>query len=219
MRLSGRDCSFAGYFYRSQPMGTPRRISTAVLALLLLVTSSVNAQHRRHGLRDRGMDGRSGFWGVLTLGAGVEQVNFADDGLGYSDALTRPAGSLRLGGTLSRNWRLGAEFGSWVNDDGPITETVSGASLITQFYPGRRSGLFLKAGLGIGRSAVEEAFASDVEDVGFVGTLGIGWDVRLGRHVFLVPSVDFSNYEFNSGDPDRYRERVTVFGVGIAYQR
>lgn len=219
MRLRRGDTWFAGFLYRSQPMGTARRTSIAALALLLLVASDIAAQHRRHGLRDRGPDGRSGFWGVLTMGAGVEQVNFTGDGLGYSDAITRPAGSIRLGGTLSRNWRLGAEFGSWVNEDGPIMETVSGASLITQFYPGRRSGLFLKGGLGFGRSSVEDDFGSDVEDYGFVGTLGIGWDVRLGRHVFLVPSIDFANYEFNSGDPDRYRERVTTFGVGIAYQR
>ena len=200
-------------------MGTARRISLAVLALLLLLAPDISAQHRRHGIRDRGYDGRNGFWGALTLGAGVEQVDFEDDGLGYSDHLTRPAGSVRLGGTLSRHWRLGAEFGSWVNEDGPLMETVGGASLITQFYPGRRAGFFLKGGLGFGRSAVEDDFGSDVEDYGFVGTLGVGWDVRLGRHVFLVPSVDFSQYTFNPGDFDEYRERITTFGIGIAYQR
>lgn len=189
------------------------------LALVLLAAPGLTAQHRRHGIRQTDPEGRSGFWGVLTLGAGVEQVNFEDDGIGYSDALTNPAGSIRLGGTLSPHWRLGGELGSWVNDDGPLTETVGGALVIAQYYPGRRTGFFLKAGAGIGRSAIEDDFGGSAEDLGVVGTIGAGWDVRLGRHVFLVPSVDFSQYAFDGGVDGDYRERITTVGLGIAYQR
>lgn len=200
-------------------MRAGHRFPLVALALLLLAAPELAAQHRRPGLRHSGPDGRSGFWGVLTGGAGVEQVNFSDDGLGYSDPLTRPAGSLRLGGTLSPHWRLGGEVSSWVNEDGPITETVGGLLFIAQFYPARRAGFFLKAGLGVGRSAVEDDFGGTADDYGLGGSVGLGYDVRLGRHVFLVPSVDFAAYELDAGAGDRYRERVTTFGLGIAYQR
>ena len=156
---------------------------------------------------------------MLTGGAGVEQVNFDNDGLGYSDPLTRPAGSLRLGGTPSPHWRLGGEVSTWVNEDGPLTETVGGLQFIAQFYPSRRAGVFLKAGLGLGRSEVEDDFGGVADDYGVGGSVGLGYDVRLGRHVFLVPSVDFAGYELDAGGGDRYRERIATFGLGIAYQR
>lgn len=195
------------------------RTALIVVLALAVSTSSLSAQHRRPGLRHAGPDGRSGFWVVLTGGAGVEQVNFEDDGLGFSDPLTRPAVGVRLGGTLSPNWRLGAEVNTWVNEDGPLTETVGGMLLITQFYPSRSAGLFLKAGLGLGRSAVEDDFGATAADYGVAGSIGLGWDVRLARHLYLVPSVDFANYRIDGGGSGHYRERITTFGVGLAYQR
>ena len=160
---------------------------TALLVVLVLAVSasSLDAQHRRRGIRDAGPDGRSGFWAVLTGGAGVEQVNFEDDGLGFSDPLTRPVVGVRLGGTLSPNWRLGAEVNGWVNERGPFTETVGGMEA----------------------------------DYGGAASVGLGWDVRLARHLYLVPSVDFANYQLDAGGGGSYRERITTFGLGLAYQR
>jgi hypothetical protein len=193
-----------------------------VMLVLLAVTvsaSSLQAQHRRPGLRHAGPDGRSGFWAVLTGGAGVEQVNFENDGLGFSDPLTRPVVGVRLGGTLSPHWRLGGEFNAWVNENGPLTETVGGMLFVAQFYPSRTAGLFLKGGVGVGRSGIEDDFGSTSSDYGAAGSLGLGWDVRLSRHLFLVPSVDFANYQLDGGGGGHYRERITTFGLGLAYQR
>jgi hypothetical protein len=192
----------------------------ALIALALTVSAStLTAQHRRPGLRSGGPDGRSGFWVVLTGGAGVEQVNFENDGIGFSDPLTRPVLGLRMGGTLSPHWRLGGEVNGWVNESGALTETVGGLLFVAQFYPARRSGLFVKAGAGLGRSAIEDDFGASAEDYGVAGSVGLGWDVRLARHIFLVPSVDFANYRLDAGGGGRYSERITTFGLGIAYQR
>jgi hypothetical protein len=199
-------------------MRTALRSSILATVMLTLAVAPLLAQHRRPGIRDAGPDGRSGFWGVLSLGAGVEQVNFRDDGIGYSDPLTRGVFAIRLGGTLSPHVRLGGEVGAWVNEDRGITETVGGAMLIGQFYPSERTGFFLKAGAGVGRSALGDDFGTLDEDSGFVGALGLGWDVRLGRHVFLVPTVDFAAYTLDGNGGD-YNERITSFGIGIAYQR
>lgn len=200
-------------------MRAGHRGTLMALTLVLLAAPELAAQHRRPGLRHAGPDGRSGFWGVLTVGAGVEQVNFENDGLGYSDELTNPAGSLRLGGTPSPHWRLGGEVSSWINEVGPLTETVGGVQFIAQFYPARRAGFFIKAGAGMGYSTVDDDFGGSTTDYGFGGSFGLGYDVRLARHLYLVPSVDFASYEFDSGDGDNYRERIATFGLGIAYQR
>ncbi|HLS47886.1 MAG TPA: outer membrane beta-barrel protein [Gemmatimonadales bacterium] len=199
-------------------MRTALRLPLIAFAITAIMASSLSAQHRRPGIREAGPDGRSGFWGVLSLGAGVEQVNFEGDDLGYSDPLTRGAGSIRLGGTVSRHVRLGGELGGWVNEDGGLTETVGGAMLIGQFYPGKRSGFFLKAGAGLGFSTLDDNFGTLDEDVGVAGVVGAGWDIRLGRRLFLVPTVDFQAYAFDGGATD-YQERITTFGIGIAYQR
>ncbi len=199
-------------------MRTALRFPIVALVLTILAAAPLLAQHRRPGIREAGPDGRSGFWGVLSLGAGVEQVNFRNDGLGYSDPLTRGVFAIRLGGTLSQHVRLGGEVGAWVNEDRGITETVGGVMLIGQFYPSERTGLFLKAGAGVGRSALTDDFGTLDEDTGFVGALGVGWDIRLGRRVFLVPTVDFAAYALDGNGGD-YDERITSFGIGIAYQR
>lgn len=199
-------------------MRTALRFPLLAILLAAVATSSLSAQHRRPGIREAGPEGRSGFWGVLSLGAGVEQVNFEGDNLGYSDPLTRGAFAIRLGGTLSSHVRLGGELGAWVNEDRGVTETVGGAMLVGQFYPSERGGFFLKAGAGLGRSALTDGFGTLDEDSGFVGALGAGWDVRLGRSLYLVPTVDFAAYAFD-GDGADYQERITTFGIGIAYQR
>lgn len=195
------------------------RSAMLVVLALAVSASSLHAQHRRPGLRHSGPDGRSGFWAVLTGGAGVEQVNFDDDGLGFSDPLTRPVVGVRLGGTLSEHWRLGAEANAWVNERGPLTETVGGMLLVAQFYPSSTAGLFLKGGIGLGRSAIEDDFGNTEADYGAAGSIGLGWDVRLARHLYLVPTVDFANYQLDAGGGGHYRERITTFGLGLAYQR
>lgn len=189
-----------------------------LLALVAVFTPELAAQEGRPGIRVAESGARSGFWGVFTIGAGVEQVKFENDPLGFSDPLTRPVVDIRLGGTLSPHWRLGGELSSWINSDNGLTETVSGAMLITQLYPWERRGLFLKAGAGLGQSAIEDDFGELGKDTGFVGALGVGWDIRLGRRVFLVPTVDVSTYALGAGDT-QYQERITTFGLGIAYQR
>lgn len=199
-------------------MRTALRLPVLVVVVTALAVSPLLAQHRRPGIRESGPDGRSGFWGVLALGAGYEQVNFRNDGIGYSDPLGRGVVALRLGGTVSPHVRLGGEVGAWVNEDRELTETVGGLMLVGQFYPWERNGFFLKAGAGLGRSALTDDFGTLDEDSGFVGALGAGWDIRLGRRVFLVPTVDFAAYTFDGNGGD-YDERITSISIGIAYQR
>ena len=198
-----------------------RRSALVLLATILLPTALLaqrdNDRDHRRGIRHI-EDGRRGFWGVLSVGAGVERVDLDGDGLGYSDPLTRPVVGLRLGGTVNRHLRIGGEVNSWINERSDVTETVSALMLIAQYYPSARAGLFLKGGVGVGRSAVEFDDGFDVGDTGFAGVLGAGWDIRLGRRFALVPTVDLAQHGY-AGDPgEGYKERIVTFGLGFALQ-
>ena len=198
-----------------------RRTALVLLAAFVLPTTLL-AQRDHRGDHRRGLrhieDGRRGFWGVLSVGAGAERVDLEGDGFGYSDELTRPVVALRLGGTVNRHLRLGGELNSWINERNDVTETVSALMLIAQYYPSARAGLFLKGGVGIGRSAVEFEDGFDIGDTGFAGAIGAGWDIKLGRRFALVPTVDWAHHTY-AGDPgEGYKERILTVGLGFALQ-
>jgi hypothetical protein len=185
---------------------------------LLLQREVVAAQETPRGLVEvRESSGRRGFWGALGVGAGGEAFDLRD-GAGYSDELYRPTLSLRLGGTPSRHLRLGGEVLAWIDDQGRQTESVTSFLFITQFYPAPTTGLYLKGGLGLGRNAVDFDDGFGVDDTGFAGLLGAGWEIKVGRRVYLNPAVDLVEHRYSSrGGPD-YRERIVNFGLSVLFQ-
>lgn len=199
-------------------MGTISRGVRATAAIALLSAAALGAQETPRGLAEVHEGGRGGFWGALGLGAGGESFDLRNGG-GYSGELYRPTVSLRLGGTLNQQLRLGGEFLVWINEDGPAVETLSSALFIAQLYPVSSAGLYLKGGLGIGRNAVD--FPDDgygVGDTGFAGLVGAGWELPLGRRVYLIPSIDLVGHSYTGRGGESYRERLVNFGLGIGFQ-
>jgi Autotransporter beta-domain. len=200
------------------------RAAALALALPFLLPSVLTAQHRRPGIVDVSGRTRHGFWGSLGLGAGAEAVDLVnpDDGLGYSDNLTKPTVQLRLGGTVNPHLRLGGELSSWINSyygtSGNVTETVGGVFGIAQFYPARRAGFYLKGGMGLGRSAVDYSGGPTISDYGWAAVLGAGYDIRVGRHLAITPTVDFQHHDYSGAQGGGYRERIWSVGVGLTYQ-
>ncbi len=162
---------------------------------------------------------RAGFWGALGIGAGGESFDLRD-GAGYNNELYKPTVDLRLGGTVSQNLRLGGEALAWINDQGNRTETLSSFLFVAQYYPMATSGLYLKGGVGLGRNEVDfnDGFGFGVGDTGFAGLLGAGWEVRVGRKVFLNPTVDLVQHTYTGRGGDHYRERLVNFGLGVVFQ-
>jgi hypothetical protein len=198
-----------------------RRLGRGALAAaaILLLTDAAAAQEAPPGLVEVHESGRRGFWGALGVGAGGEAFDLRD-GAGYSDELYRPTVSLRLGGTPSRYLRLGGEILGWIDDHGRETESVTSLLFITQFYPAPSTGLYLKGGLGLGRNEVDfhDGFGFGVGDTGFAGLLGAGWEVRVGRRIYLNPAIDLVEHRYAGRGGDRYRERIANFGVGVLFQ-
>jgi hypothetical protein len=191
-----------------------------VLSLLACaVAAPVRAQETPRGLVEVHEGKRAGFWGSFGLGAGGESYDLRD-GAGYNDVLYRPTVDLRLGGTVSQSLRLGGEALAWIDDQGDRTETVSSFLFIAQFYPISTSGLYLKGGAGLGRNEVDfdDGFGFGVGDTGFAGLVGAGWELRVGRRIYINPSVDLVGQTYTGRGGDRYRERLVNFGVGVMFQ-
>jgi hypothetical protein len=197
-------------------MRTLRRGAVAAAAILLL-GSAAAAQETPRGLVEVHESGRRGFWGALGVGAGGEAYDLRD-GAGYSGELYRPTVSLRLGGTPSQYVRLGGEILGWIDDQRARTESITSVLFITQFYPAPTTGLYLKGGLGLGRNEVDFDNGFGVGDTGFAGLLGAGWEVRVGRRIYLNPAVDLVQHRYTGRGGDRYRERIVNVGVGVLFQ-
>jgi hypothetical protein len=198
-------------------MASLRRSVTTAAAILLLGGAAA-AQEAPRGLVEVSDEAsRRGFWAALGLGAGGEAFDLRD-GAGYSGELYRPTISLRLGGTPSRYVRLGGEILGWIDDQGRQTESITSLLFISQLYPAPRTGFYLKGGLGVGRNEVDFDDGFGVGDTGFAGLVGAGWEVRVGRKLYLNPAVDLVQHRYTGRGGDRYRERILNFGVGVLFQ-
>jgi len=200
-----------------------------IVAILLLVPSSALLAQRRRGLVDVSRDSeRYGFWLSVGGGAGWERFRFDADPPGtWSEDQAAPSLWIALGGTVNPHLRLGGEANVWVHEHFDeinqynVTSTLSSAMLTGQFYPARNLGLFLKGGLGISRSGEDiEGPGGSVGETGFAFLGGVGYEIKLGRNLFLSPLASLMFH--SSGDRDapegNLHERVFVVGVGLTFQ-
>lgn len=200
---------------RSPEVTVPSCFLTVVA--LLVGPMHAGAQQPPPGLVEVQEGGRRGFWLGLALGAGGESNDFLG-GPGYSDLFYQPTISVKAGGTLGTHWRLGGEVLSWINEEGTAVESLTSALFVAQFYPLKAAGLYLKGGAGIGRNAVDFDDGFNVGDTGFAGIVGLGYEMRLGRHVYLNPALDFVGHTYNGRAGGSYRERLVNFGLGVLVQ-
>ena len=199
-----------------------RSLQVTIASLILtpvsqLAPTAAHAQQLPPGLVEIKDEGRRGFWLGLGLGAGGESNDFIQ-GAGYSDEFYQPTISFRAGGTVGPHLRLGGEVLTWVNEEGDAVESLSSALFVAQFYPIKTAGLYLKGGLGFGRNAVDFDYGFDVGDTGFAGLVGAGYELRLGRHVYLNPAIDLVGHSYDGRAGGSYRERLVNFGLGILVQ-
>lgn len=163
--------------------------------------------------------GRHGLWLQFGLGAGAEQYSVAPTLDDYSSRLTRPVVSLAIGGTPSRHLRLGGELSSWIDAEHGVTQSLSNLLAVAQIYPFACSGLFLKVGGGLAHDDVSyhDGYA-DNGDVGFAATAAIGWEIPLGRRVYLAPRAEVIQQWYDRRTAPDYRERIGHLSVAIGFQ-
>lgn len=206
-----------------QPWSPRSRCSLGVTLGLLAVSVGITsppvtafAQQAPPGLVEVKEGTRRGFWFGLGLGAGGESNDGA--GPGYSDLFYQPTISLRAGGTVGSNLRLGGEVLSWFDEEGDAVASLSSLLFVAQFYPLSSAGFYLKGGLGIGRNAIDFDDGFNVGDTGFAGLLGAGYELRLGRRIYLNPTVDLVGHSYSGRLGGGYTERLVNFGLGVLFQ-
>lgn len=196
-------------------------VSVAALAALFVLP--VAAQNRRD--RDRGIveiapEGvRGGFYIGGGLGAGRESYKFADEA-DFTEPLTKPTVTLRLGGTPNASVRLGGEVFAWGNEEFDRTEYFSTVLGTVQFYPIKTAGLWLKGGAGLafsGQDFTDPQFF-DATETGFGWSVGVGYEAQLSRAIGLGPSVEFYQGSFTQRDQPTLNERVLNIGVQVTFQ-
>jgi hypothetical protein len=186
-------------------------------------TSTLQGQSRRE--RDRGLveleqrGTRGGFYISGGLGAGAEQFRFADEPE-WSDKLTKPTITLRLGGTPDQYVRVGGELFGWAADTDEGEESFAAVLGVVQFYPMKDGGLWLKAGGGYAESRIDN-FDPDFFDVvesGFAWSLGVGYEIQLSRSVAIGPAVELYQASFERRNEPTLSERVLNIGGQITFQ-
>jgi hypothetical protein len=198
------------------------RVAGTIVLLAISSVSSGFAQEP-HGLRDVTPKYRDGFWLAFALGTGNESFRFENDRAGYSNEITAPTFSLRMGGTPSQHWLLGVEFFAWFDGDlsnyfDVNSNTLSSGLVIAQFYPFSRFGLYVKGGVGVAGNflrtvAPSGLIVTDIES-GLATDFGAGFDLRVGRNVSITPTIDV-HYQFLNRI--EIRERIVSVGVGLTF--
>lgn len=152
-----------------------------MLTLMAVLASPAEAQDKHT---------RRGFWAGFGAGGGwSSSPSFIVD----DDRLRGGSAYLRMGGTVSPQFLVGGETivwwreeGDFANGDGLTDIARVNVTVSALVYPGSELDLFVKAGFGV--ASVEEGPGIDAEGVGT--TLGVGYDIRLGRNLYLTPNFD-----------------------------
>jgi hypothetical protein len=161
-----------------------------------------------------------GFWIGFGLGGGVNLSEGLD-----GQQLGGGGFYFRLGGTPSQKVLLGFESIGWARELNGATVGRGNGSFVMQFYPSERGGAFLKGGVGfstISRATVSGNTTTATSESGFGLTLGAGWDVRLGRNIYLVPNLDLLLQWFSAQNdpvlgPIPGNNSILLFTLGLTW--
>jgi hypothetical protein len=143
---------------------------------------------------------RQGFF--ISVGVGGGSLGCED----CDERETGPSGLIYLGGTLSPQLLVGAEFSGWSKkvegSGGDARLTHGNLSAAVQFYPSPTSGFFIKGGVGVSQLRIElssggTTVSGDENGIGI--TAGLGYDIRLGSNFSLTPYGMFGFGSFDGG--------------------
>jgi hypothetical protein len=182
---------------------------TRALAAGLLAAAVLSSPAAAQGREAR----HDGFWVGFGVGAGT---NLTD---GYDDARLGGSGYVRLGGTVTPSILIGGEAIAWVRGRTGTTLSQGNATATVLFYPMRR-GVYLKAGLGFASwsaSSTSGSTTTTTTEGGFGATFGGGYDVQIGRNLFLTPGIDFLLQAVDSQTFTATTGYLVLFTLGLTW--
>jgi len=128
----------------------------------------------------------------FALGAGSASVSATCSSCEVSffdERLNGLSGVVQLGGAVTPQLVVAAEFFGWMNNDAPVYRRVAALSLVVLGYPSAQSGFFIKGGLGGLRAIVENDFVRGTTNT-YTAQTGIGYDIPLSG-VMVTPYLNY----------------------------
>jgi hypothetical protein len=166
--------------------------------------------------------GRKGLWASVQPGYGSIERSSDQEQRSRHDGF---ALAFKLGGTVNRYVRLGAELNGWLLESYDLNDPAKGESVsqilaIVQAYPWPSRGLFLKAGAG--RATYTNHRPFEFGSSGWGATLGVGYDLRAARKISVTPVANYSRGSLGGVENQlvniRNRQYSALdFGVAITY--
>ena len=165
---------------------------------------------------------RGPYYATFGVGFGSEAIAGLGAPSPYTPSRIRPTLDFGIGANIGQAARIGLDGFAWFNvtRDGAL-ETVTAAMIGARVYPIPSSGFYLRAAGGIGRYGQDlmddGCGCSDpiVSDFGLAYAVGGGFEVPVGRGLWLGPSLEMVRMDITG--PDGYRERVLNFGITLTY--
>jgi len=193
-------------------MGTRTHIA---LLTALAAMGWVTALPAQEGSGTARPNTREGFF--VGFGAGVGNQHFdPKTDAGLSESRYGPSLYLKLGGAASQSVILGAEFFGWADPESNNGRAVGSVTFFGQFYPSPAGAFFIKGGFGVAtvedNSRPGSSGDGDVEDIGFSGVIGVGYDWRIGKNTSLVPTIDLYLQDYNN-----FQVRIVNIGIGVMF--
>lgn len=192
-----------------------RSIGPVVLgaSMIALLAGPIDAQEIRR---------RSGLWYGMGLGGAVARVG-CDICVGSREGGF--AGSLRIGGTVSRHVLLGVEAVGWARSRDDIDRRLGTLSEIAYWYPSSRGvPYYLRGGIGVvayrAHDDVGDEEGNAVTSTALQAQIGVGYDFPVSRNVSVSPSVNligsiYGGLKFNGASVASSRLTFLQFGLGV----
>jgi hypothetical protein len=184
------------------------RVSALTILIAMMAALPAAAQE---GLKPKAA--HEGFWVGFGLG-GASNLSSAAKGTRFGVGV-----QVALGGTLNQSFLLGGEVSGWGRRVNGSTITQSNAMAVALLYP-TGAGVFLKGGIGLAgwtQSASSGNTTVSTTAGGFGLGAGLGYDLQVGRNLFLTPSVEFLFQSVESNVFLNSTASLLVFTLGLTW--
>lgn len=179
-----------------------RRFLPAALAVVLTVMAAFPLLAQRPQTRE-------GFW--IGFGFGYGGLDLTCDGCEI-DRESSISGYLKLGGTLSDRLLIGGQTLGWTKEEDGITVRQGSLTGNLWWYPSATGGFWLTGGAGLAVIDADAGIGGSDSENGFAALAGLGYDIRVGRNISIVPSA---TWQF--GFYDDFNANVIQLALGITF--
>jgi hypothetical protein len=187
-----------------------RSLLALIAALIALAPDSAAAQN--------------GFWWSVGGGAGRNRVSCEN-----CEEINRywgPTVFVRAGGDVSPHIKVGGELHFWQASIEGSDAYIRGVQAVVHWYPSTSKGFFGQVGLGLSRTRNSFDLGGETvrsAEIGLNVSAGVGWDVPLGKGIYLTPRVasvvvPVATIDTPAGPVDNVVSTIYRFELGLTFR-